>query len=264
MATLELKSIKSYTAIYSKQDVIIDDSFLCIGNNGRKICRVFLLFDMDSIPQNENLDFVLLKIYLSEIYTYNRRVKLFIEDVAPDEGDAVAEWVPGRIVSSVCCCYHGWAYIDLGEFIKKDTKKLSLRISGDERVTSSIRLSDNAGSSLFLGISDNSIPTPVEYIRTSEEEWHLAFSTSTTSPVLDVGRIKQGTFFVTNTGENIIMAAIETSADSENWIRDAGTMIGASETRALVGKFYGKFYRIKVDTMGLGEMDIHFVGQFYL
>lgn len=113
-------------------------------------------------------------------------------------------------------------------------------------------------------LTDNSRPLKRAGVIDMEEQcWQFRFSRETVTPPVNVALLRQGTFFVTNSGSSCIKITQETSADAHEWVEDNQKILASGQTAAMVGKYYGKYYRLRLQTAWLGNAAVKFIAQFY-
>ena len=83
----------------------------------------------------------------------------------------------------------------------------------------------------------------------------------TFTPPIDVQRIIQGSFFIENCGEESLQATAQVSGDGRSWVDDAQVTVTQGDTGILVAKYYGKYYRLRLNTQGTGRAAIRFIMQ---
>ena len=93
--------------------------------------------------------------------------------------------------------------------------------------------------------------------------WNITFEDVDSSIVQRVDRMREGTFFVTNGGEDDLTVTVETSFDAARWAHDTQKNIAPGETQAIVAKFYGRYYRLTLTVAGAGKATVEFIGQYY-
>ena len=89
------------------------------------------------------------------------------------------------------------------------------------------------------------------------------FFNETITPSVRVARLKMGTFFVTNGGSSTLTVFLETSANRCEWVKDCPKTVCIGDTEAIVGKYYGKYYRLRLISEGPGEALVQFIGQLF-
>ena len=100
-------------------------------------------------------------------------------------------------------------------------------------------------------------------MRLESQVWHIEFEGEDSSVMRRVDRIKEGTFFVTNTGEAELLTTVETGFDSSRWAHDTQKNVAPGETQAIVAKFFGRYYRLTLSAPGTGKATVEFIGQYY-
>jgi hypothetical protein len=100
-------------------------------------------------------------------------------------------------------------------------------------------------------------------IDVKEKHWTLNFKQTGISPIINVESIIQGTFFIENIGESPLLATVEVSSDSIHWVEDSSKTIEKEETKSLVAKYYGKYYRLLLTSSCTGIAKIRFIYQVY-
>ncbi len=100
-------------------------------------------------------------------------------------------------------------------------------------------------------------------VRVESQVWDIEFEGEDSSVVRRVDRIKEGTFFVTNSGGDDMLTTVETSSDASCWAYDTQKSITPGETQAIVAKFYGRYYRLMLNAPGAGKASVEFIGQYY-
>ncbi len=101
-------------------------------------------------------------------------------------------------------------------------------------------------------------------IRVESQTWDVVFEEEDHSVLRRVERMKQGTFFVSNTGEEELTATVETSFDAVHWAYDTHKTVKPGETQAIVAKYYGKYHRMTLSAEAAGKVLVEFVGQYYV
>lgn len=91
----------------------------------------------------------------------------------------------------------------------------------------------------------------------------LSFYKEAQTPTIKAERLKTGTFFVTNNGRGRITVVLETGAGQCSFVKDNKTVIDEGECAAIVGKYYGKYYRLRFFAEGCGAAAVHFIAQYY-
>ena len=100
-------------------------------------------------------------------------------------------------------------------------------------------------------------------VRVESQAWDIEFEREDSSVMRRVDRIKEGTFFVTNNGEDDMLTTVETSFDASCWAHDTQKSIEPGKTQAIVAKFYGRYYRLILTAPGVGKASVEFIGQYY-
>ena len=275
---LNINCIKSFTVIRSDSKIRVTDECLCVGYDNAGIYKGFLYFDISKIPQNITLNTATLRLYVNNTDISEQYCMLYFQPLLCDSHN------PKIFQSTNNCCgcqipvkvekdFQGWLDIDIYGIVKnwysKTTDNYGLIISIDKCEHSLLTFFGTeflSCQSVPLLILNNSVncQAPVETgVRIKEEYWRFKFYKTVVSPPINVSLIKQATFYVTNKGSSAITVAVETSADLFCWVKDSYKVIKECSTKAIVAKYYGKFYRLKVFAGGHGIAETVFVGQFY-
>ncbi len=101
-------------------------------------------------------------------------------------------------------------------------------------------------------------------LRVESRVWDIEFEREDSSVVQRVDRIREGTFFVTNNGEDVMLATVQTGFDASRLAYDTQKSIKPEETQAIVAKFYGRYYRLTLSARGEGKATVQFIGQYYI
>lgn len=96
-----------------------------------------------------------------------------------------------------------------------------------------------------------------------ERHWTVRLFCDTVIPPMETSLLREGSYFVENTGGTPLCVFLEVSADGCVWARDSRGDVPCGHTCVLVGKYYGKYCRLHLFCPGSGSAEIRFIAQFF-
>ena len=267
---------RSTLNLYPQSDRPEESAFV-----GSDLCTVrsFLYFDIArlQIPADAIIRYAILRIYLNKVETDYPISKLFVVPLFNNFREYVTPDNPPYFIDNFTSVdisrnYKGWFAIDIPEILSLwlngglRNNGLALLTKGRAAPDPSF-LADNGCNALkptlFLGYSFDC--PPPEHAQSQIEVKELChrfrFNNEAFTPPVNVGRIKLATFFVTNSCITPLSVTLETSANRCNWVKDCARIVCAGGTEAIVGKYYGKYYRLRLASEGRGEANVQFIAQ---
>ena len=268
--TLKKHCIDCFTVIHADSQTKVTDEFLFVGNSGINTYKAFLYIDIDELPvDTTTLQSARLRIYVQLAETEKQRYTLYLQTLTSDPSafGIVRASKQEQVSVSADKDHCGWLDFDISDIVKKwcspTSKNYGLIINTDESSSSMITFSSSVSRpEMILEISQDD-PLTDDTMRIIQRFWKFQFNKMDASPPINVSFINQATFFVTNKGQRSIVAIVETSSDLFHWIQDARRAVDVNKTIPLVGKYYGKYYRLRFTAVGSGKAEVSFIGQFY-
>lgn len=238
-----------------------------------------LLFDIDSLPAEAEILIADMRVHLRHAKMHTKTTALLISPLpCPYNGSctsaqtliasecaipvSVANGCSGFLdvnITELFCCWKNGIYKNSG---------VVCRTCGDASCLITID-SSPAQKLLYLPCIRVAYRCPLLEkqrcpVHVRELSWHLNFESAAETPIVPASKIKVGTFFVTNLGSSAMTARLETGADNCHFVLDNEVTVLPKETTALIGKYYGKFYRLRLLTPGLGCAEVKFISQNYM
>lgn len=146
----------------------------------------------------------------------------------------------------------------------------SIDVSGSKDVSGTINVSGSIGvSGIAAGAIGLNFPGTFIHgvctmgIHVETQTWRVSFIKKDETVSRRVDRMREGTFFISNTGTEPMLATVETSPDASHWAHDTQKKVGTGETQAIVAKYYGRYYRLVLTADDAGEAFVEFIGQYY-
>ncbi|MDD3225244.1 MAG: DNRLRE domain-containing protein [Clostridium sp.] len=269
--------IKSMTITNLEPQSNVESPTLIVGYDGENVYRSYLYFDMISIPEEAVVNFAVLQIYLKKISMHH--VTTFYIQALEDKFDKISTFEnqpkcnDKKVEFKIKNDAHGLISINLTSLFynwnNNSTSNKGIIIKSQEDVKSQIAFVSNFTAhyedipKLYINYSLPSCRLNEKYIAVIEKKFILKFFKETFSPIINVERIIQGTFFIHNIGNDLIKAIVEVSVDSIQWVKDAETVIKVNSTNTLVAKYYGKYYRIRLKCNNKAKVDAKFIYQIH-
>lgn len=272
--------VKSIT-ISSKfpDEAICEDKFI-VGYYKKNSYRSLLYFNLDDLYE-EKIYKIFLKLYLIKRYFFPKTIFIhalldeFREDYTYNNHPKFEE----KFIEINLCNYRdGYVIINLMELFQRwkigEIKNNGILLKSNEIYSSLNIFASYKNNNLelvpeiYVGYSNSKNINKCKYfnkcIITEEKEWDIEFYNTGVTEAIDVFKLHKGSFFITNMGGQKLNAQIEVSGDKINWIKDNFTVIYQKETEILIPYYFGKYYRIKLATIGRGRVLIKFISQNFL
>ena len=96
-----------------------------------------------------------------------------------------------------------------------------------------------------------------------ERHWTLHLFCDAVVPAVETSLLREGSYFVENTGGAPLCVFLEVSADGCAWARDGRADVPCGHVCVLVGKYYGKYCRLHLFCPGSGSAEIRFIAQSF-
>lgn len=93
--------------------------------------------------------------------------------------------------------------------------------------------------------------------------WTIRLFCDAVVPAVETSFLREGSYFVENTGDTPLCIFLEVSADGCAWAQDCRRDVPRGHTCVLVGKYYGKYCRLHLFCPGCGSAEIRFIAQFF-
>lgn len=270
---------KSLTVTDLYPDGNIQDDTLKVGFDGKNIYRSYLYFDIGNILENSIINFVILRIFIKKIVTCHTPITLYVQALKDEFNKCTTfnnqpEYNKIQIKINVNSDLRGWLDINITNLFCNcsdisENKGIIIRSNDWEK--SLINFASNLTCNpaiiprLYMDYSCIHHKSNDKYINVIEKYWELEISanTETYSPAVNVERIIQGTFFVYNTGSTDVLGTVQVSVDSINWVNDWQDNINANSSNVLIAQYYGKYYRLKLESSAPVVVQIKFIYQIY-
>lgn len=278
--TIKITCEKNLTSLNLCRPSIGLNQKVIIGPKSKCTARSFLYFDIKSleVPEDAIIHYAVLKIYMKNLETDDPVSRIFAVPLINNFGkdttfNEASEFSGYKAAVNVHRNFKGWLDIDvseiLGSWIDGTLENNGMALLSEEyaQSTSNI-LSDWASNHklkpyLLFCYSFNCRPQVQKQIEVVEFCNEFKFIEEAFTPPVNIERLKIGTFFVTNMGDTALTVTLETSANRCDWVKDCAKVICNGGTEAIVGKFYGKYYRLKLATESLGQAEVQFIAQFF-
>lgn len=282
---------KCYTVIKTGRGKRIAPGVLGAGESGRQCRTAYLFFDGGVCTAEPETAFLYVFVRGAQLCGWHETVR--VHSVLPCGAPAPVEAHAAFEVSRHFC---GWKAVDIGPLLAAIREALhgapfglALSVASPSLVTFSteptvrprVAVDETEGcrASVCRREADTCLPcgSAVDIcapetcgygpsgsgIRVESQTWDIVFEEEDHSVLRHVERMKQGTFFVSNTGEEELMATVETSFDAVHWAHDTQKAVKPGETQAIVAKYYGKLHRMTLSAEASGKALVEFVGQYY-
>ena len=267
--TIKINCTDCFSVICSDFEMKVTDEAFMVGNRGTNTYKGLLYVDTGEFPVDSILSSARLKIFVQQAKTDSQDYTLYFRPLLYDcgtfgipEPDNQQDQISVLVEKDHC----GWLDIDLLGIAKnwcgKASKNYGLLISTDksESVITFSNSLENPEMILKISGEESFEDNDIQIV---QKLWKFKFYKTEISPPVNISRMKQATFFITNKGGNSIAVNVETSADLFHWVKDSRKVITDKNTAVLVGKYYGRFYRLRFFSIGSGEAEVNFIGQYY-
>jgi hypothetical protein len=257
----------------------VSKEYTIIGSDMKCAFRSLLYFDIGCLqmPEDAIIHYAALRIYINKIEANCPISKLFAvpllkkfnQNTTPN---SLPQFTDMYSEIDICKNLKGWLDIDISEIFSSwingnlENNGLALLSEEDAASISNLLIDPACNNALkpalVFGYSFDCRPHQQKQIEVKEFCKVFRFIKETVTPLVNVERIKLGTFFVTNVGDTTLTVILETSANRCDWVKDCAKTICTGGTEAIVGKYYGKYYRLKLISEGPGEANVQFIAQF--
>ncbi|KAA8669665.1 DNRLRE domain-containing protein [Clostridium sp. HV4-5-A1G] len=257
---------------------VINDT-LKIGFDGKNIYRSYMYFNIDNIPKDEFVNSAYLYIYLNKIDTEHSRTVFYIQPLQEDFDkyttfEKQPQYYNRQAKFEINKNFHGPVRVEITDIFNEWNsgymKNKGIIMKSNERKKSLGSFTSNSICDyefipkLIISIPElNHHNNSSETVNVMEKSWNLEFRRIRCSPPINVERIIQGTFFIDNIGNGEVKAAVEVSCDLCSWIKDDEIIVDSNSSGILVAKYYGKYYRVKLQCLEQGTVRVNFIYQAY-
>lgn len=256
---LVLKSIRSGTAIRSGNETRFTERCLCAGQIGKVSLIACILFCVREDAYIQTAHSAELKLFVFRAQSSKSIINLLIE-VSQHNDDVCNVQSINAAVDTSC----GWNTIDIHSFLPMfDGRGIyEIRIISNEE-PSFIAFSKSYNLPRLVIDTDNSCEHTNCGVRIVEEKWKTCFVKEAQSPPVRVSRLKQGSYYIKNTGQSLFSVTLETSTDLTGWVKDVQKTLEPDTTDVLVAKYYGKYDRLLFVSDSDAEAEVVFIAQLY-
>lgn len=272
--SIEIPFSKWFTSTNLHPKNIIEN-ILFTGLENEKNYIGYILFDKFNCPKDFYINSAFLRIYLKELQTSLLWSNLYIEPIE-NEFDVFKKYIEcnkNQVCHTVNANFHGWMDINISNLVCNNE-------CTPDRTKGLMLISDKKQKSLFIfnsSCNDDYELQPKLIIRCSpsphkenngimnvkETNWTLNFFKNGVSPIVNITQLNQCTFFIKNTGDELVSATVQVSGDSINWIDDSKIIVDANSDGILIPMYYGKYYRISLSCYKYGCVKILFIYQYF-
>jgi hypothetical protein len=262
-------------------DSNISNNRILTGFDGINLFRSFLSFNIEDIPANANVSYAILRLYVNRLVARDKKTCLYIIPLKsrfdgnttfinqPQFAEATAALEVGRYFSgwidfNITNTFYSWirgSVQNKGVLLKSEENKISLfDISGIPQYNGAFK-PHLIICCAFPGCDPVHRIVKSSILNVIEQNWEFSFQGIQFSPAVSSERVNEATFFVTNKGTQSVKASVETSADEINWAAGAERIVEAEKTAALAVKFYGKYYRVRLESDQNTLVEIKYISQ---
>lgn len=100
-----------------------------------------------------------------------------------------------------------------------------------------------------------------EPVRITEKSWTVSFFYESAVESVETAWMREGSFFVENTGSRPLSAVLEVSADGDVWAQNGMQNVAAGGACALTPAAYGEYCRVRLFSDGPGSAEVRFAAQ---
>ena len=271
---------RSLTISELKPNNNFQTDILKVGAFKGKLYTSYIYFDLDNLPMNAQINYGVLRMYLRNQISRSTSNVLCVYPLKEDFSEMTTfnnqpEYRKEHTKLAISNCASGWIDINVTSMLIRWNENLmdnkGLILQGDKD------RNKNSPLSFYSPLVVNYELMPImcisykcfkeqsnkKVIDVKEKHWTLDFKQTGISPIINVKNIIQGTFFIENVGENPLLSTIEVSSDSIHWVEDSYKTIDKEETKSLVAKYYGKYYRLRLASTCTGIAKVRFIYQVY-
>lgn len=251
------------------------------GFDGKNIYRSYIYFDLSPLPYNAFITSAKMQLFLLEDYLKCLSKNIYVYMLQEDFGDYTTynqqpRYSINYIKTNISYKNFGVIEIPITNFVIKWTNgeviNKGLLIRCEENKKSLVEFGSSKNTTynyipkLYLNFTQptNQCEILHKLIEVKELEFNFYFSDFVQTPAIDVSKLIVGSFFIQNTGIKEIDVWVEVSFDGLNWVKDTNKKVGFSSTEVLIAKYYGKYYRIVINTNGAATAKIKFIYQTYI
>ena len=258
----------------SKNDV--EDNELKVGFTGKNTYRTYMYFNINDISENIVVDSAELEIYLNKINIPHSKTNFYVHPLKEDfdlntSFENQPEYYEKQVKFELNKNSHEIIHVDITHMFDgwhdNSIKNNGLVLKSGEKHRALANFSSNSNPNYEgapkLVICSSKINHDQKIVDVVEKHWELKIFNTARSPIVNVERIINGTFFIENTSGVEIKAVVEVSVDSKHWIEDTGVVVGANKSQVLIAKYYGKYYRVKFNCSGFASAKLNFICQVY-
>lgn len=271
--TSKIHCENSFTVSNAFPDSIDNRPWLMAGYDGTNIYESILRFPLHNLPEDADVQYAMLQIYQHGQQVRLSHVTLLVVPLAEDISFSRQ---PLCIDTCIPVCtandFTGWLAINITDIFARACRgeSFNIMLMTDNLPSSLLQFAGDENSSytitpqICVGYSTRCcVPSNKKNITIKEFCWNYTFEKEVESSPVNIERIKQATFFVSNKSSQPLSVVLETGADCTTFAFDTAKCINPGCTETIIGKYYGKYYRLKLLSANGGHAVVKFIGQFY-
>lgn len=260
-------------------DKNINEDLIITGFDGKNIYKSYLYFDLESIEQkNITVKSCTLRLYLQSAKSCLPYIKLWIKPIEESFTKYTTfqnqpKCYNTNVIIKIKNSFPKWIDININKIFfawqREFIKNHGLAIVTEENKKSIMSICSCLNSDrelvpkLCIKYSPINCDSNKNCIDIIEKYWELNFCYNSSTPIINVESIIEGSFFIHNCSSNAIKSIAKVSGDGFHWITDNEKTINPYSTKIQVLKYYAKYYRIYLVSSGAGKVNIKFIYQSY-